>query len=326
MAILVHLLALVVLGALMTWLEQRWPSEPGRRWWRRPWRADLCHWLAGPVVERVARGLLLLALGVSLVGLGGIAIDRGWIERMRHPDSWFAHQPPAVQVLLAVVGADFVSYWVHRAMHRVPWLWPLHAVHHSSTQLDWFAARRNHPLNVALNLTVFAAAMLVAGVPLDVLAGVAPLLGLFGVLGHANLRWRYPRPLRLVFASPIFHRWHHTAIDEGGDRNFAAFLPLWDRLFGTWYLPEDRSPQRFGIAGDPVPPTYLGQMLHPFAAWRSAWRRWRSTHRAGSALGACAITALSALAVLVLWWTPAQLARLAAGLRAPATSVTDTGR
>ena len=42
---------------------------------------------------------------------------------------------------------DVVQYWVHRAFHRVPWLWRFHAVHHSSERLDWLASVRGHPVN-----------------------------------------------------------------------------------------------------------------------------------------------------------------------------------
>jgi len=45
-------------------------------------------------------------------------------------------------------------------------------------------------------------------------------------------------PLRAVLASPRFHRWHHTSAKEGRDKNFAGLLPLWDILFGTYYMPD----------------------------------------------------------------------------------------
>jgi sterol desaturase/sphingolipid hydroxylase (fatty acid hydroxylase superfamily) len=39
-----------------------------------------------------------------------------------------------------------------------------------------------------------------------------------------------------VIASPR-HRWHHTGEAEARDKNFAGLLPLWDILFGTYYMP-----------------------------------------------------------------------------------------
>lgn len=58
-------------------------------------------------------------------------------------------------------------------------------------------------------------------------------------------------PLRAILASPRFHRWHHTSAEEGRDKNFAGLLPLWDILFGTYYIP-DSQPTGFGVS-DLVP-------------------------------------------------------------------------
>jgi sterol desaturase/sphingolipid hydroxylase (fatty acid hydroxylase superfamily) len=67
-----------------------------------------------------------------------------------------------------------------------------------------------------------------------------------------------------VIASPVFHRWHHTAEDEGLDKNFAGLFPTFDALFGTLYLPRDRQPQVFGVKNEAVPETLLAQLAYPF--------------------------------------------------------------
>jgi sterol desaturase/sphingolipid hydroxylase (fatty acid hydroxylase superfamily) len=74
-------------------------------------------------------------------------------------------------------------------------------------------------------------------------------------------------PLSTVFVSPRFHHWHHTHSEEGGNKNFANVFSFWDRIFGTYYLPEGRSPEKFGLDIDDVPETYLGQLLYP---WKRA--------------------------------------------------------
>lgn len=52
-----------------------------------------------------------------------------------------AAAPPSGLRLLAVfVLADVAGYWLHRAMHRVPQLWRLHAVHHAPASLNWLEA------------------------------------------------------------------------------------------------------------------------------------------------------------------------------------------
>lgn len=269
--IALHALALLIASLLFTWLEHRWPAEPGQRWWQRPLGIDLAYWFSGPLLNHLALLLGLVLLGLGLLAVLGEGLNRHVIERLQQGRPWVREWPWWLQGLAAFVVADFTLYWVHRAFHRVPFLWSMHAVHHSPTRLDWLAAVRGHPFNTLIGTLVLAGVLVACGFPLGVLAGVVPLIGLLALLGHANVRWEFG-PLRLLFASPRFHRWHHTSTDEGGDRNFANFLPLWDRLFGTWYLPLDRHPQHFGIVGDPVPQHFFGQLWHPLRVWRG-WLR-----------------------------------------------------
>jgi sterol desaturase/sphingolipid hydroxylase (fatty acid hydroxylase superfamily) len=265
--IFTHAVALVLAAALFTWIERRWAAQPDLRWWQRPLGMDLTYWFVGPVLGHLALFTGLIVIGLGLLAFLGAGFDRTLVERLQQGHPWVAGWPLWIQVVCAIIVADFTLYWIHRAFHRIPLLWPLHAVHHSAKRLDWLAAVRVHPLNTLISTTVLGTVLIVLGFPLHVLAGVVPFLGLLGLLGHANVTWEFGPWLRWVFASPRFHRWHHTQVDEGGDRNFAAFIPLWDRLFGTWYLPQQAMPERFGINGDPVPHQFAGQLLHPLRAW-----------------------------------------------------------
>jgi sterol desaturase/sphingolipid hydroxylase (fatty acid hydroxylase superfamily) len=67
-----------------------------------------------------------------------------------------------------------------------------------------------------------------------------------------------------VLASPVFHRWHHAAEDDGLNRNFAGMFPFIDIVFGTFHMPRDRQPMRFGIPGGDVPAGFWGQVAYPF--------------------------------------------------------------
>lgn len=67
-----------------------------------------------------------------------------------------------------------------------------------------------------------------------------------------------------VLVTHIIHRWHHSRDREAWDKNFAGLLPLWDIVFGTYYMPRNRWPVNFGIC-EPMPGGYLGQLWEPFA-------------------------------------------------------------
>jgi sterol desaturase/sphingolipid hydroxylase (fatty acid hydroxylase superfamily) len=69
-----------------------------------------------------------------------------------------------------------------------------------------------------------------------------------------------------MIATPAFHHWHHTnEAAELLNKNYAALLPLVDRVFGTLYLPRDRHPRSYGI-DEPLSPGLLGQLVDPFVA------------------------------------------------------------
>ncbi len=108
---------------------------------------------------------------------------------------------------------------------------------------------------------IVALPLLVLGFDTTAVALYAPFTTFYAILVHANVSWDLG-PLRTAFASPAFHRWHHTKAHEGQDRNFSGGLPLWDILFGTYSMPRS-NPCEFGIdesmAGD-----FIGQMIEPF--------------------------------------------------------------
>jgi sterol desaturase/sphingolipid hydroxylase (fatty acid hydroxylase superfamily) len=154
-----------------------------------------------------------------------------------------------------------MRYWMHRLFHGRR-LWRFHAVHHSSVDLDWLSAVRLHPVNDALMRIAGAVPLLALGFAPVAIVGIAPVVTVMAILVHANLDWDWG-PLRGVLASPRFHRWHHTDEANARDKNFAGLLPVWDLLFGTYYMPRNRLPQQFGTSS-PVPAGLVGQILFPF--------------------------------------------------------------
>lgn len=72
--------------------------------------------------------------------------------------------------------------------------------------------------------------------------------------------WRFGA-IRRVLGTPDFHHWHHAWVESGHGHNFGTFTTLWDRLFGTFHLPDER-PVFYGTT-DPVPRGYLAQLTSP---------------------------------------------------------------
>jgi sterol desaturase/sphingolipid hydroxylase (fatty acid hydroxylase superfamily) len=97
---------------------------------------------------------------------------------------------------------------------------------------------------------------------------IVPVLTLMAILVHANVDWDWG-PLRAVIVSPRFHRWHHTDETQARDKNFAGLLPIWDVLFGPYYMPKEHRPRSFGTT-TAVPKGLIGQMVFPFRKTRTA--------------------------------------------------------
>jgi sterol desaturase/sphingolipid hydroxylase (fatty acid hydroxylase superfamily) len=202
-------------------------------------------------------GVALLALGVfALITYG--RIDQAQILAGFGP---LSRLPVAVQAILMLLLSDFIGYWTHRGFHGRR-LWPIHAIHHSSRSLDWLSATRVHPVGEIIGRLAIMLPLLAMGFAPMAVGYVAPVIGVFGLLLHANLDWDWG-PLRTVIASPRFHRWHHTSEADALDKNFAGLFPVWDILFGTYFMPRDRVPERFGT-DTPVPDGLYAQMMFPF--------------------------------------------------------------
>ncbi len=250
-----------VSAALFFALEAIFAARKSQRRWRKGSGTDVTNWVLTPFVIKgsTSGALALFLLSVrsmpedqANVLMRGLAYGRGPV----------AEQPLWLIVLEMLLLADFLTYWFHRLFHRRPF-WRFHAIHHSSEQVDWLSSVRMHPVDDVLARFVQAIPLMLLGFPIILFSTYLMFLPLYVMLTHANLPWRFGL-LRYVIVSPAFHRWHHTAENEGLNKNFARFFPFLDLIFGTFYLPMDRQPVDFGIADNDVPEGYLRQLLHPF--------------------------------------------------------------
>jgi sterol desaturase/sphingolipid hydroxylase (fatty acid hydroxylase superfamily) len=80
---------------------------------------------------------------------------------------------------------------------------------------------------------------------------------------HVNIKWDFG-PFCWVLASPVYHRWHHTDVARGGSKNFAATFPIFDLMFGTYYMPRGVLPDGYGVDDPDFPKTFGAQLLYPF--------------------------------------------------------------
>jgi sterol desaturase/sphingolipid hydroxylase (fatty acid hydroxylase superfamily) len=250
-------LALAAAFTVLTWF---WACNPGRAWWhKRDLVTDLCYWFFIPVITRLLRiGLLIIAAALVFQ----ITTADGLVDFYENGHGPLAALPLAIQAIIFLIGEDIILYWTHRWFHGAT-MWKYHAVHHSSEELEWISAARFHPINLFLGSVAADVVMLFAGISPNVFVVLGPLTIAHSALVHANLDWTLG-PFKYVIASPVFHRWHHTAADRGGEKNFAATFPILDVMFGTFYMPPGKLPDHYGIADRAFPQTFGSQLVHPF--------------------------------------------------------------
>jgi sterol desaturase/sphingolipid hydroxylase (fatty acid hydroxylase superfamily) len=250
----------IALGGVFAVLSFFWACNPGRPWWRkRGLVTDICYWF---VIPLVARFLRIGALVIGAAAIFGVTNAQGLIAFYEDGHGPLARLPLAAQAAIFVFGADFMNYWIHRGFHGAT-LWKYHAVHHSSADLDWLSAARFHPVNIFLGSVAADVVLLLAGISPNVLVALGPFTVAHSAFVHANLNWTLG-PLRYVLAGPVFHRWHHTVAEAGGEKNYAATFPILDVIFGTFYMPQAKLPADYGIADKSFPASFGEQMLYPF--------------------------------------------------------------
>ena len=170
-----------------------------------------------------------------------------------------------LQLVVALLIADTAAYLRHRLFHRSSALWRFHRIHHSMTELYWIRSAYTHPLEqlCILMAIMFPIAFLGAGD--DVVAAVAFLFGLSGLLQHANIDSR-SSVLNYVFATPEIHRVHHRADAREAHSNFSAFFVFMDVLLGTYRRPAPAAaPIRVGLEGvSAFPRDFLSHLVMPF--------------------------------------------------------------
>ena len=250
----------VALGVVFAVLTHWSACNPGKPWWqKREIVTDVLYWFLIPLLARFVRIGLMVMGAAYLYGIHGVDALMAFYDNGFGP---LATLPLWAQALLFLVASDFLLYWFHRLYHGRN-MWKYHAVHHSSQELDWISAARFHPVNILFGTVIVDVALLLAGISPNVMLWVGPFTTAHSAFVHANLNWTLG-PLKYVIATPVFHRWHHTAADRGGSSNFAGTFPVFDILFGTYYMPKNELPDAYGVDDREFPEGFGAQLLYPF--------------------------------------------------------------
>jgi sterol desaturase/sphingolipid hydroxylase (fatty acid hydroxylase superfamily) len=246
----------------------------------RPWRQR-----EFPALRRRLGNIGIWLLNIVLVAFI-FAPTHTMRPQLRSAFGWALPSWPIANQWLSFVAAflllDFLVYAVHRCQHAVPWLWRLHALHHSDPDVDVTTSVRHHPIEYLLATGFYWLAVLALDIP-----GVVVLthgLTVFAAAAATHGNTRFPqwleRVLQPVVVTLDLHLVHHSIAHDEANANFGAVFSVWDRLFGTYVqLPRDEVERIvFGVRELP-----RRECLKPSAMLLTPWRLGRATRAAGAA-------------------------------------------
>jgi len=175
--------------------------------------------------------------------------------------------PVWAQLVIMFIIADFIQWNVHRMLHRVPWLWKFHQIHHSVKEMGFAAQFRFHFVETLVYKSIQYIPLAMIGFGIEQFFIVHMFTVFVGHLNHANLDWSYG-PFGYVFNNPRMHIWHHAKKlppEHKYGMNFGLSLSIWDYLFGTAYIPQSGKNIEIGFEGDEnFPQDFSEQVIFPF--------------------------------------------------------------
>ena len=227
-------------------------------------------------------------VALRLTGIFGIVLGAATVQRwltanvgtlwvMPIPDGLFA---VAAQVLIMLLARDFARFVWHYQSHTVAFFWEFHKVHHSAEVLHPFGVR-THPFDLFIrNTYIGVGGGLIAGTLIYVLGmeySSPTTIAFFYAVGiwklvehleHSHVCFSFGGMLGKIFYSPYLHLFHHSAAPEHRCVNLglAGGLTLWDRLFGTLYIPQDGEHLVWGASSEE-----LGEHNPHRTLWQLFW-------------------------------------------------------
>ncbi|MDC8005831.1 sterol desaturase family protein [Aureisphaera galaxeae] len=175
--------------------------------------------------------------------------------------------PLWAQLLVFFIVLDFVQWFTHILLHKYPFLWQFHKVHHSVKEMGFAAHLRYHWMENILYKPLKTFGVMILGGFEPEQAFIVHFLAIsIGHFNHSNIKITWG-PLKYLINNPVMHLYHHSYVLPEGKYgvNFGISLSLWDYIFKTNYIPEDSGTIELGFEGDEhFPKGFWKQIIYGF--------------------------------------------------------------
>ncbi len=199
-------------------------------------------------VNRLFDTISSLSSGITnvikdVLGLSIVIISYGWL--VSHL-AIFHIESTILTYIIAFIGIDFAGYWVHRWSHEINVFWNRHVIHHSSEEYNLSCALRQSVSEIFALFTFTYIPMALLGVPVAVIALVAPI-HLFAQFWYHTRLIGQMGWLEYIIVTPSHHRVHHAINPTYMDKNYSQIFIIWDKIFGTFQQELPDEPAVYGI-------------------------------------------------------------------------------
>ncbi|KUG13336.1 DUF5686 family protein [Elizabethkingia miricola] len=136
---------------------------------------------------------------------------------------------------IAILALDFSNFIYHLLMHKIPFCWRFHQVHHSDMEVDISTTFREHPGETFLRVGFFIVTIFIFGISPWVIIIFQLFESSSNIISHSSLKLpeRIDRFVSLIFVTPNSHSIHHHYRLPYTDTNYGDILSIWDHLFRT---------------------------------------------------------------------------------------------
>merc|ERR550532_968538 len=200
---------------------------------------------------RINDGVLSIVHGLLMMlmeALVSSSVGAAYVYVYTHYSLYRLPWDSSLTWILAAVGIDFCYYWVHRAAHEINLLWAAHQVHHSSEEYNLTTALRQSAFQSFGSVPFYLPLALFIPPSQAVVHKELNLLYQFWI--HTELVTNLG-PLEFVLNTASHHRVHHGANRYCLDKNYAGFLIIWDRMFGTFQAERPDVDIVYGLVDQP---------------------------------------------------------------------------
>lgn len=214
-------------------------------WLHESAKQDYKLWILNKILKAFLFGPIVLTMVPIALGLSSLLeASFGNFE----PFTLLHWQIVAIFTTALFLVDDFTRFFLHWVLHKIPFLWEFHKVHHSAKVLTPFTIYRSHPVEsylYACRMAVVQGSVVGVGYYLfgatlsmyDVL-GANLFVFIFNFFGsnlrHSHVWLSWGDTIESVFISPAQHQIHHSDNPIHFDRNLGSALSVWDRMFGTF--------------------------------------------------------------------------------------------